>query len=72
LKELLIDRRIPSRERDRLPLVELDGRLAWVPGVAIDEAFRLRDETECWVAEWIPGAAALAEGEGRSERTSTT
>ncbi len=51
LKELLIDRRIPAAERDRIPLLDVGGRLAWVPGVTLDEAFRLRGESECWMAE---------------------
>jgi tRNA(Ile)-lysidine synthase len=72
LKELLIDRRVPVGERDRLPLLELDGRLAWVPGVAIDDAFRLTDESECWVAEMIPASQPLAESEARGERMSKT
>jgi tRNA(Ile)-lysidine synthetase-like protein len=46
LKDLLIDRRVPARERDRLPIVEIGGRIAWVPGVAIDERFRLAPGTE--------------------------
>lgn len=49
LKEVLIDRRVPRRRRDRLPLLCLgrDGeRIAWVPGVTIDDAFRLDDERQ--------------------------
>jgi hypothetical protein len=30
----------------------VDERIAWVPGVTIDEAVKLRDEGACWVAEW--------------------
>jgi tRNA(Ile)-lysidine synthase len=51
LKELLIDRRVPAGERDRLPILEVGGRIAWVPGVTIGDEFRLGEETECWVAE---------------------
>lgn len=56
LKDLLIDRRVPRRERDRLPLLVVAGRIAWVPGVTIDDAFRLpgrlRDEGgEVWIVE---------------------
>jgi tRNA(Ile)-lysidine synthase len=54
LKELLIDRGVPRRERDRLPLVCLgaDGeRIAWVPGVTVDESFRLAPGQAAWVAE---------------------
>jgi tRNA(Ile)-lysidine synthetase-like protein len=55
LKELLIDRRIPAGRRDRLPILEIGGRIAWVPGVTIDEAFRLRSgAAECLVAELEP------------------
>jgi tRNA(Ile)-lysidine synthase len=53
LKELLIDRRIPAGERDRLPLLEIGGRIAWVPAVTIGDEFRLRDEAECWVVELV-------------------
>lgn len=59
LKDVLIDRRVPRPERDRLPLLCVDGRIAWVPGVTVDEAFRLpegseRDGGEAWTAEVIP------------------
>lgn len=51
LKDVLIDRRVPRQERDRLPLLCVDGRIAWVPGVTIDEAFRLSPGGEAWVVE---------------------
>lgn len=41
LKELLIDHRIPRWRRDRLPLLVVDGLIAWVPGVTIGNAFAL-------------------------------
>ena len=41
LKDLLIDRKVPRAVRNRLPLLFLDGILAWVPGVTVDERFRL-------------------------------
>lgn len=41
LKDVLIDHRVPAGERDRLPLLEIGGQIAWVPGVTVDEAFRL-------------------------------
>ena len=41
LKDVLIDRRVPRAVRDRIPLLFLDGILAWVPGVTVDERFRL-------------------------------
>ncbi len=51
LKDLLIDRRIPRSERDRLPLLVVDGEIAWVPGVTIAERFRLGEEPTAWIAE---------------------
>ncbi len=55
LKELLIDRRIDRIHRDRLPLLCVGGRIAWVPGVTIDDRFRVCDpETPVWIAEIQP------------------
>ncbi len=52
LKDLLIDRRVPRLERDRLPLLVIDDEIAWVPGVTIGERFRLgADQTSAWIAE---------------------
>ncbi len=51
LKELLIDRRVPRRDRDRLPLICVGERIAWVPGVTIDHRFRIAGEKTAWLAE---------------------
>jgi tRNA(Ile)-lysidine synthase len=54
LKEVLVDRRVPHRLRDRLPLVclgERGERIAWVPGVTVDERYRLGAGPLAWVAE---------------------
>ncbi|MFL6200696.1 MAG: tRNA lysidine(34) synthetase TilS, partial [Thermoanaerobaculia bacterium] len=51
LKELLIDRRVPRRERDRLPLICVGERIAWVPGVTIDQRFRIAGEKTAWLAQ---------------------
>ena len=51
LKELLIDRRVPRRDRDRLPLICVGERIAWVPGVTIDQRFRIAGEEIAWIAE---------------------
>ena len=50
LKEVLIDRRMPRHQRDRLPLLCVGDRIAWVPGVTIDERFRLGGQPDAWVA----------------------
>ena len=36
LQDILTDAKVPRHLRDALPLVFADGRLAWVPGVAVD------------------------------------
>jgi tRNA(Ile)-lysidine synthase len=52
LKDLLIDRKVPRQERDRLPLLCVGGQVAWVPGITVHDAFRLRPESRfAWVAE---------------------
>ena len=51
LKDLLIDRRVPRLERDRLPLLEVDSRLAWIPGVTVGEAYRVTRGKRAWIAE---------------------
>jgi tRNA(Ile)-lysidine synthase len=66
LKELLIDRRIPAPRRDRLPLVEIGGRLVWVPGVALADEARLDGQPECWLAEIEPASGM------QEERKTTT
>jgi tRNA(Ile)-lysidine synthase len=42
LQDLFVDRKVPREQRHRLPLV-VDGRdgIVWVPGHAIDEAYRV-------------------------------
>ncbi len=51
LKEVLVDRRVPRAERDRLPLLCVGGRIAWIPGVTIDERFRLPANGVVWLAQ---------------------
>jgi tRNA(Ile)-lysidine synthase len=45
LQDILTDAGVPRHLRDGLPLVFAEGRLAWVPGIAIDvEAVALPGE----------------------------
>jgi tRNA(Ile)-lysidine synthase len=50
LKEVLVDRRVPRARRERIPLVCVGERIAWVPGVTIEHGFRIRTEAAAWVA----------------------
>ncbi len=53
LKELLIDHKVPRAVRDSLPLLLVEGTLVWVPGVTIDDRYRLQEESHPWVVEWL-------------------
>lgn len=54
LKDVLIDAKVPRARRDRLPLLIVDGRIAWVPGVTLDDRFRLRAGDPVWTVEILP------------------
>ncbi len=51
LQDLFTDRKVPRALRHTLPVVEADGEIVWVAGVAVDERFA--------AAEDEPGAVAL-------------
>ncbi len=53
LKDLLIDRRIPREQRGEIPLFCIEDRIVWVPGVTLDDQFRLREEEEAWIVTLI-------------------
>jgi tRNA(Ile)-lysidine synthase len=46
LQDLFTDRKVPRERRHRLPVVVSDGEIAWVPGVATGERFRVEPETK--------------------------
>ena len=46
LQDLFTDRRVPRSRRHEVPLVVSDGEIAWVPGVATGERFRVTAATE--------------------------
>jgi tRNA(Ile)-lysidine synthase len=41
VSDLLIDRKVPAGDRESLPVVLVDGNVAWVPGVAPAHDLRL-------------------------------
>jgi len=49
LQDLFTDRKIPREARHRLPVVVSNGEIAWVPGVATGERFRVAPETSARV-----------------------
>ena len=46
LQDLFTDRGVPRSLRQVLPVVTVDGTVAWVAGVAVSEDFRLEPATE--------------------------
>jgi tRNA(Ile)-lysidine synthase len=59
LADLFTDRRVPRDARGSLPVVESQGTIAWVPGVAAAEEFRAREDTTTAVALSAVQAPAL-------------
>ncbi len=63
LSDLFINARVPRRVRAAWPLVYAQGRLAWVPGLRVDEAFRLHSGAgrvvvlRCWRSDALGQAA---------------
>ncbi|MCL4836644.1 MAG: tRNA lysidine(34) synthetase TilS [Thermoanaerobaculia bacterium] len=51
LKELLIDRKIPPFDRDRLPLVCVGEAVVWIPGVVLAEGWRAGSRDPAWEME---------------------
>lgn len=54
LKNLLREAGLPSWERERLPLIRVDGRLAWVAGLGADADFQTGAEEPGWLISWRP------------------
>jgi tRNA(Ile)-lysidine synthase len=50
LQDLFTDRKVPREARAGVPVVECDGEIAWVPGVATSERFRVEADTPSAVA----------------------
>ena len=45
LQDLFTDRRVPRARRARVPVIVSAGEIAWVPGVATGERFRVTGGT---------------------------
>ena len=56
LQDLFVDRKVPREARDRIPIV-VDGgdRVVWVPGHALDRAFRVSDPVQAVVILRLKG-----------------
>ncbi|MDR2689147.1 MAG: tRNA lysidine(34) synthetase TilS [Azoarcus sp.] len=54
LKNLCQERGIPPWLRERLPVLEVNGRIAWVGGIGVDAAFACAPGAAGWTLEWRP------------------
>jgi hypothetical protein len=41
LSDIFIDRKIPKRKRASIPVIEVDGEIVWIVGVAASEKSRI-------------------------------
>jgi tRNA(Ile)-lysidine synthase len=46
LQDLFVDRKVPRSVRALLPVVESEGEIAWVAGVAVSESFKVTGQTK--------------------------
>ncbi len=61
LQELLIDWRVRRDLRNWLPLLEVDGEIAWIGGLAVSESFRPDVGSPWWVIEVLPDIQVTSE-----------
>jgi tRNA(Ile)-lysidine synthetase-like protein len=61
LQDILVDAKVPRQLRDTLPLVFADGELAWVPGIALDARWALRNAGPTVHAELVSSQNPLLE-----------
>ena len=69
LQDLFVDRKVPRERRHRLPVVVSGEEIAWVPGVATGERFRVTDATAERVRlAWRPASVAPLDSRVRMPR----
>lgn len=54
LKNLLRESGLPPDARQRLPMLFVDGQLAWVAGLGFDCAFQAHEGEPGWLVSWLP------------------
>lgn len=53
-KNLCQEAAIPAWIRSRLPVLEIDGKVAWIGGIGVDAAFACPPQAEGILPEWLP------------------
>jgi tRNA(Ile)-lysidine synthase len=56
LKNLLQEARVPSWERERLPVIRCAGKVVWVAGIGVDCEFQAEADEAAVRPAWIPGS----------------
>ena len=46
LQDFFTDEKVPRRQRNKIPIVESDGKIVWIAGFRIDDSFKVTEETE--------------------------
>lgn len=46
LQDFFVDKKVPKRKRDKIPLIESQGRIVWIGGIVIDERVKVTDHTK--------------------------
>lgn len=57
LQDYFVDAGVPQGDRDRVPVVETGGRIAWIVGGAVDVHFAVRESTNTFVEMEVSDAA---------------
>lgn len=58
LQDVLVDRRAPRRLRDRIPVIENETQIVWIPGYVLDNRVVIRDGTQRIAhLTWVPNPA---------------
>ncbi len=57
LQDYFVDAGVPQGDRDRVPVVETGGRIAWIVGGAVDAHFAVRESTNAIVEMEVTDAA---------------
>lgn len=52
LKKILQESQLPPWDRSRVPLIFIDGRLAWIAGVGVCEGFQAEPAESGWAVNW--------------------
>jgi tRNA(Ile)-lysidine synthase len=51
VKDLLINRKVKQSERYRLPFLADGDNVIWIPGVTLDDRYRVQPGNPAWIAE---------------------